>query len=460
VLRPSGDPDRRKVLHHVTGLATKYGFNAQGIAAGVLEYRDVARTVLALREQGQPLAAASNPCVWSFVLSPAFECKGRVAPLRFLPKLIRWYISVEDGECSVERDLSIMRATIDTARTDDLATLEDTLLGRAGLPAARSDVVDPATGGCTELLRQWAKRWRAIHGARLGCLPPKAMAAARTKLKLKPTWTKYRKGVLAAAAGAVATEKALGGTCDATATPFGVPLGSLRRSATSVTGTSAYSCWTKKCANFAKVTGHRKTHYTNFLQNFRMIKRLGAIRPRKLQAVTGLCWLEPSPEDCPQVEHLAIHTGVEKCRYAHLVITDDISKLSDCQTLSTEKQLVIDFIYMVALGKPVITATAWRLANGRPNDVPALDIMRHVAVATSSKRHPVSHLNYTREFSFEHADIILALKRMTKLTDSRWRSIESATGLKTLSELVKQLLEIRRVENTLGKKKWTRCAVA
>ena len=175
--------------------------------------------------------------------------------------------------------------------------------------------------------------------------------------------------------------------------------------------------------------------------------------------MTGVCWLEPSPEDCPQVEHLAIHTGVDKCRYTHLAITDDIGKLSDCQTLSTDKQLVIDLIYMVAQGTPVITATAWRLANGRPNDVPALDIMRHVAVATS-KRQPVYHLNYTRAFWYGHVDIVGALKRMTRLPDSRWRSVESATGFGTLSELVKQLLEMRRVENTLGKKKWTRCAVA
>ena len=80
----------------------------------------MAGTVLGLIRRGKPLAAASNACVWSFVVSPGFICEGRVAPLRFLPKLARWYISIEDGECSVERDLAAVRAVSDTIRKGHL----------------------------------------------------------------------------------------------------------------------------------------------------------------------------------------------------------------------------------------------------------------------------------------------------------------------------------------------------
>ena len=211
MLRLTGDPDRKKVLEHVKGLATEYGFVDHALRHAVLGYRDVADTVLELREPGQPLADASNACIWSFVVSPAFVCRGRVAPLRFLPKLARWYLSIEDGECSVERDLAAMRAVIDTARTDEVSTLEDTLVGCGGAPTSRSEVQDPATGGLTDTSRRWATRWRACHGARLGCMAAKSVKAARAKLKCKPTWQKLKKGVLVAAAGAVATEQAIGG---------------------------------------------------------------------------------------------------------------------------------------------------------------------------------------------------------------------------------------------------------
>ena len=186
VLRPHGDPDRMKVLQHVKGLAKEFGLTEQRIMQAVLEYREVAGTVLALRRQGQPLAAASNPCVWSFVVSPAFVCSGRVAPLRSLPKLIRWYLSIEDGECSVERDLAAMRAVIDTVRTTEVCILEDNLIGSAGAPTSKSEVEDPATGGLTDTSRRWATLWRTCHGARLGCMAAKSMKAARAKLKKKP----------------------------------------------------------------------------------------------------------------------------------------------------------------------------------------------------------------------------------------------------------------------------------
>jgi len=164
-----------------------------------------------------------------------------------------------------------------------------------------------------------------------------------------------------------------------------------------------------------------------------------------------VCWLEPPAGDCPRADFVAIERGVEKCRRAGLVITDEIGNLSDCQTLSANKQLVVDFIYIIALGKPVVTATAWRLAEGRPNNVAASDIMRHLALATDEKQ-PVHTFSYTRNFRHGHDDVVGALTKMAKLAHSRWRVVESATGCGTLQTLVEQLLDMRRVEITLGKK--------
>ena len=131
-------------------METDYGLDEEGVIQAVLEYRDVAGTVLGLIERGKPLATASNACVWSFVVSPGFICEGRVAPLRFLPKLARWYISIEDGECSVERDLAVVRDVSDTTRTDDLGIIADTVVGRSGAPC-----VEERSGG--------PSRWRAYE---------------------------------------------------------------------------------------------------------------------------------------------------------------------------------------------------------------------------------------------------------------------------------------------------------
>ena len=68
--RPTGDPGKKKVIEHVRFLATEYGLDEDGVRQAILEYRDVAGTVLGLIERGRPLAAASNACVWSFVVSP------------------------------------------------------------------------------------------------------------------------------------------------------------------------------------------------------------------------------------------------------------------------------------------------------------------------------------------------------------------------------------------------------
>ena len=70
--RPTGDPGKQKVVEHVRFLATEYGWDEGGGRQAILEYRDVAGTVLGLIRRGKPLAAASNACVWSFVVSPGF----------------------------------------------------------------------------------------------------------------------------------------------------------------------------------------------------------------------------------------------------------------------------------------------------------------------------------------------------------------------------------------------------
>ena len=446
--KPRGDPLRTQVLMHVKALVQLLKLD---LGRAILEYRDAAQPVLALVAEGQPLAAASNPAVWSRVLEPTFVCTGRVAPLVFLPVMIRFYISIEDGECTVERHLGSVRDCLLRFKSDNVPLLDDAVVAADGMPTSKDELVDPATGELTDTSRFWTTKWRACHGARLGCIPRKCIAGAREKFRKLFTFKKFKNGVMKAAAGAVIQEQVVGGACGSTGTDFGVKLSDVRRIDTSNAGTPASQFWTKGFQRFADVT-RRRNIQGQFLKNYKFRSIQGAGKPTPLKGISKFCWLEPPPAEAPKGVNVKLESGEKKCFHADLVVTDNIFKLSDGQTLSADVQLVIDLIHIIALAKPVITATSWRVANGKPSDVPATDIMRHPAPAA---HQPICHLNYTRAFKNSYPGVVGALNRAAKVQNSRWRSIQTATGFKSLSDLVARLLEIRRVVNVMGTKSWT-----
>jgi hypothetical protein len=127
--------------------------------------------------------------------------------MRVLPFLIRFYISIEDGECVVERDLGCLTKFSDAHINGHNDLADDLMLARSD-PIKVSDICgdELAVGSCSRLgpkARRWATLWRAIYGARLGCY----MAARANCGKRKGTYTAAKAGVLAAAEYAVAATK-------------------------------------------------------------------------------------------------------------------------------------------------------------------------------------------------------------------------------------------------------------
>ena len=102
---------RSTVLHGVRCLATLLGCEE---AAAVLQYNSVLPWMLEQMAPGQPLAEVSNQVAWASLLCDETwqqACRrGTLAASGALRKLIRFYISIEDGECTVERDLSELRS--------------------------------------------------------------------------------------------------------------------------------------------------------------------------------------------------------------------------------------------------------------------------------------------------------------------------------------------------------------
>ena len=82
--------------------------------AAVLLYNSVPPYMMEQMAPSQPLAGQTNQQAWARLLDDEFwevACPKRLrAASGALSRLVRFYISIEDGECTVERDLGEYRA--------------------------------------------------------------------------------------------------------------------------------------------------------------------------------------------------------------------------------------------------------------------------------------------------------------------------------------------------------------
>jgi len=136
--------------------------------------------------------------------------------MRALSEIIRWYISIEDGECPVERDLGVL-SEVDREHKngknelaedvllakDDSTTPEEVVVGAKMVAVgAKCKAVAVGTEGATGLGKKgkrWAALWLQVHGRRLGI----GKGGKRT-VKRTGTYMAVKKGVLAAAEYAMA----------------------------------------------------------------------------------------------------------------------------------------------------------------------------------------------------------------------------------------------------------------
>ena len=133
--------------------------------------------------------------------------------------------------------------------------------------------------------------------------------------------------------------------------------------------------------------------------------------------------------------------------HADVVITEKLLDLSCAQTLSGDKSLLVDLIYMMATCKPLVTAATWALADGQPDKVPAADIIRHMPV----------RVNCEFSFAFAHKNwvVVAALQKCAGLPAGTWKVKQTAAGVNTLLELAEKLLLWRQCDNVIGPKLWT-----
>jgi hypothetical protein len=131
---------RRFLLRGVRQLAKLLGCEEQ---AAILQYNSVLPYMIEQMEPSQPMAGKTNQQAWALLLDDEVweaACPNRLrAASHVLGRLIRFYISIEDGECTVERDLAEFREQTLVHRTRHMEFLDDALVVKLSAPRTASD---------------------------------------------------------------------------------------------------------------------------------------------------------------------------------------------------------------------------------------------------------------------------------------------------------------------------------
>ena len=207
---------RSTLLHGVRSMATLLGCEQ---AAAVLQYNSVLPWILEQMAPGKPLAEVANQVAWASLLCDDTwqqACpRATLAASGALRKLIRFYISIEDGECSVERDLGelrdMRRKHLCGGTAGGERFLDDKSLVRINGPRTLAEFLGKDAmskcDGLTPFSRQCASLWRELRGAKGGHVNPAATKASAKKRKGRGFFKATGRGVLAAAQLAVASKR-------------------------------------------------------------------------------------------------------------------------------------------------------------------------------------------------------------------------------------------------------------
>ena len=457
---PLPDPAVRKFL--LQGACRMAGLLGLEEAAVVLQYNSVIAYMLEQMRPFQPLAEQTNQQAWARLLDDAFWEAACPKRLRFSSRalccLIRFYISIEDGECTVERDLGEFRAQVQEHRTNSLTFLSDVLCLRLNGPRTAEEfnggVVDSRIY-LTPFSKHCSCLWLTIFGNRLGHYNAQATAAAKLKRqKMTGTFRGATLEVLAAARLSVLLKRRKA-----------AQVGSSGNVVHPGAGTADSALWNASMSRFQKrsrnnipgVTQVRARAGSSFIKpvGIRMTA-LQAAAPQPLAgilpcagrvAIVGAGW------GSLPLRESRIQTGLHRCAKADLVIVPDLSLLHDVTALAAGVDLAVSFLYIVSLGVDITTHKQLVAVQGVPRHISYQHRMRHVA----ANKQKVTFCVGPR-LRIEHEAVEKALRRIAALPASKFivsRNSTSASGeilLSDLRDVVAWACSARRIQNEVGPK--------
>jgi hypothetical protein len=345
---------RNTMLRAIEALAARLPCD---VAKARQDYLDAVGYVLSAhtRLSAAGAAAVDERLAWGEVLlaeDPSTICAGRTAPFNALGKLLRFFFSIEDGECQVERDLAVVK----DASLQHLGALNSTIGQQAIFkqdpagPQQRSDLIT-ATNQPTAILLDWGRLWRQVFGARLGlvCGGRKNFAAAETRVRSGGRWLTpplgadapktfaqiHREALTAAAAAGAACEKPpMAPLCKRVS--FGQKKESRHHAAL-----RASPHWNEAQENFLQLTVRKAAADPSGIPK-KTVRAAGAAAPT-LGRVTQVALLQPNGSREGVPDGIALVTHAAACRDAHLVI---ITKLTDFFDEASPASLV-HFTYVI-----------------------------------------------------------------------------------------------------------------
>ena len=455
---PAPHADTRKLLlHGVARLARIVGVEEH---LAVLQYHGVLAFMLGqFADQLQPLAKKkTNPQAWAMLLDDDFALSevGRMPKqLSALRVVIRFYISLEDGECTVERDLAEYRAQQLEHRTHSEQFHDDLLIVRLNCPQTIEDFKGGCDGrGLTGFSRECARHYSRIFGHRFGHYNPAATVAA--KRKRDAATGRFRKiagGVLGAARIAVLNSRRV------------QPRVELHPGI----GTEDSAYWNKDMKRFqernrknvAGVLELRASPGAPFVQPRGIdLTHNPAAKPQALPrnhervALVGV-------SDCV-VSGVSIAHGPHRCAEADLVVLNDHAVLhADSQTLAKSEDLTLALLYITLRGLDVVTKAQVMAATGAVCRIQ--QCMRHARLCSGQEqlRHGGKIVFLVRSnLADSHPNVHKALRKVSAepgasvewCKTDREVSRDTETSLSTLEDVVLWAQAARRIDRTQGAK--------
>ena len=351
-----------------------------------------------------------NRPFWGNLLDNKFVDKvfpGRVVAFTVLPKLIRIYYSLLDGESQVERDLGLLRAyqTAGRGRSSDLLLDDQEMLKMNG-PKTNDEVRGTYSFQCVTL-------WRKVHGIIPRRRKIKMRQPAAPKKGKRETFVAAKRAVLRASVRAKQLCKG------AAKTSFGVTADFFQQSAPASDGADeAWELGLKKFQNLTKVYAIRNRMMQKGREGFQKVvprhstKALVRTSFSSIRLLAYLPCLDTAARGAVP-DGYEIRSGTHACKTADFVVLDELERL---HTEHADLAWVIHLLYIVARGLPLTTLKCALALKGDLDKIKPEFVREHMPLFKERFLFLVP-----KQLNAKYPDVASALRGIEKMEGSAWR---------------------------------------
>ena len=394
-----------------------------------LEYLDVAAELCASLP-ACATAAPDNRLEWSRTLEPHWldmKFPNRIAEIEVLPHIVRFYNSILDGECQVERDLGAVLAEISTHCNLNVDGVDDILILKSSELKGARDFGNEADGSITDATKSFLRLWKQVYGARFAYYDNKGPGRQQKSERRAQvgTFASVKRKVFAAAhARTLLSEQSIPLSRHVSGAPLQpAAVGDLRASRFCTPGHAKFMKLTAQKSEKARVAmGCRRrgvdphprpklTHSGPAMPDLSHIKKVAFVIPAADRAAAGAGLTA-------RAGMTAVETGWRRCHDADIVIAKSLAPLlvPDNYADPANPMSVADALLIVGLGRIVVSPTSWALAKCDPSRLTVSDVVAHKAMTAQT-----TNLVFSRTLRDLLPDAYRAAKLCCRSDDSKWK---------------------------------------